>query len=147
MTYLFQCFRRGELLWEKQGQNLIVADGLMDCLNQYIGASLYNAGFTMGLKDGGAPDILDTLSIHPNWNELTPYAGPRPPCFFGAWGTGVLGGCLGGPAIFNITAPAPTVQGAFLVSASGKLVGAATTELDSMLPGEVLQVRCSFDWF
>ena len=45
MMYTFQCFRHGELLWERKEHNLIVADGLMDCLNQYIGGINYQAFF------------------------------------------------------------------------------------------------------
>lgn len=145
--YKFECFRRGDLVWTEEVDNLTVNAGLNDILNQYWKGATYTAAFYVGLKGAGTIAAADTMASHSGWTESAAYSNAtRPALTLGSVASQSVDNSAS-KAVFNINATA-TVAGAFVTTNStvsgttGTLVGAADFGSSrSVLSGDTLNVQ------
>lgn len=112
--------------WRETIHNLVTTQGKNYTIDTLFKGSAYTAGWFMGLKSVGAPDVADTLASPVNWTELTPYSGNRKAITFGA----TSGGSNTATAVsFGITGTA-TVAGAFIANVNTGTSGTLFSDSD-----------------
>jgi hypothetical protein len=98
----------GNLKWEEEFPNLVVAVGKQLMLDTLLSGSSYTTvGPFLGLISGASPTFAaaDTMSSHSGWTEFTNYT--------------VGGSAVRGTASFTSATSSGTVGGCFLVTGSG----------------------------
>jgi len=145
--YLVECYGSdGELKWAETIDNLVVTEGLNKYLDATLKTGLSSPAWYVFLKGSGTVQASDTMSSHPNWNELTPYSNATRP----QWNPGTISnGSVdnsGSKAQFNINASS-TIYGAGMCDddtkggTSGTLLGAGDfSSSRSVESGDTLNV-------
>ena len=143
--------RFGNLKWKDKTHNLVTTAGLQKILDMIysLGGVVADAQYYIGLT-GGTPtlNVLDTLSSHAGWTEITGYTeGVRQ--IYNPARTSLVVSNTASLATFSINA-SETVGGSFLASSNTGTSGLLLTEAafsngnKSVTSGDTIQVEYDF---
>ena len=144
-----RAFRRGRLVWELEGHNLVVTTGRNHLLDATFTAPAGAVLWYLGLKEAGTVVDGDTMASHAGWAEFTGYSQATRPAWTsdGAAASGVVTNSAS-QARFDITTGV-TVAGGLLANNStkggttGTLYGAGDFAAPrALLIGDVLFLLC-----
>jgi hypothetical protein len=119
--YKVECFRKGQLLWVDEFDNLVVNAGLNDSLDKHLKGSSYTAAWYVGLV-GATPTFAaaDAEAGHAGWSEVTAYdEAARQALTLGSVSSQSVSNTAS-KAVFTISTNSTAVGGAFISSASSK---------------------------
>lgn len=109
-----KCFRKGELIWEEKGHNLLTYEGLDATLNIMLhGATQITAWYCLLFEDDYTPLATNTYAV-PGFTETTSYDEGTRPAYVEAESTARSTTNSASPAVFTISAT-KTMYGAALV--------------------------------
>ncbi len=121
-SYVVECLRDGEKIWEDRFHNTVMTAGLNDLLNKYLKGSAYTAVWALGLKGQGSISAADVSSSHAGWSEITTYsAGSRAQLSLGTPAAGSVDNSAS-VSVFTASSTA-TIAGAFVSNSTAKIGG------------------------
>jgi hypothetical protein len=119
--FVIRAYRNGELLFEDQGPNLIVNEGLNHKQSVVFLDDTKVGTWFLGLTSG-SPTIAagDTMASHGGWTEITAYAEANRQTWVGVAGSVGVSTNAASPAVFTVNANDTVIGGVFMTSNSTK---------------------------